>query len=107
MFSLIEEDEALLYVNGVYKVSKLYEYRGGLYAGVPGGYIRLKTNGSTSVPSHRLEELHRDGHLFQDKWGRLCVLAADDRRRLELDEQGQAHLIEGPAGEKLKPLKIK
>ena len=90
--------------NGVYKPAKLYEYNGGLYAAVGGGFVRLKANGATSHPQIRLEVLHRDGPLFQDRFGRIRVMPGDGSRELLLDENGTFFLAEGPAGEKKQAL---
>jgi hypothetical protein len=66
-------DEFVVLVNrrGVYRQAKLYRRDKGLYAGASGGFIRLLTEGGTSVPDIRWEGLtlaHRVGRL-----GRLEV----------------------------------
>lgn len=74
MFKRIDEDEALIVENGVFKPVEVYEGpNGGLYVKAKGGFLRVKSNGSTSSSGVRLESLHREGDLFQDDFSRLCV----------------------------------
>jgi hypothetical protein len=99
MFNLLEDDECIVIENGIEKPAKLYERRGALYVGIKGGFARLKANGSTSHPQTKLLELHRDGPLFQDQFGRLRVEGETVKsRRLELGPDGMPSAIEDQAG---------
>ena len=105
MFKKIDDDEALVVEAGVYKPVELYELNGSLFAKCKGGFVRLKANGSTSHASVKLITLHREGPLFQDRFGRLCVEDGSDRRQLHLsvDDEGIVHMVvDDPAGSRKK-----
>jgi len=89
MFKKIDEDEALMQINGVYKPVELYELNGCLFAAVAGGFVRLKGNGSTSMPKMKVITLLREGPLFQDTFGRLCVEGGEGRREVMLTNTGE------------------
>ena len=99
MFAHIPEDEAIVVENGIEKPVKVYSRDGALYVGVKGGFARVKANGSTSHPATRLLELHRDGPLWQDQFGRLrCDDTVQGCRRIELGSDGLPARIESPSG---------
>lgn len=98
MFKRIDDDEALIVENGVYRPAEVYEGPGGgLYLKAKGGFVRVKNNGSTSHPTVKLHTLARDAALFTDQFGRLCVTTAPDRKEVQirLDKEGVT-LIESP-----------
>lgn len=76
-FQELEGDLAIVIVKGVYKQAPLYTWDGQLFARVGGGFIRLKKDGSTSVPSTRLEHIETDLALFADTFGRLRIEQRD------------------------------
>lgn len=101
MFKKIDDDEALVVEAGVYKPVELYEMNGALFAKCKGGFVRLKANGSTSHSNVKLMTLHREGQLFQDKFGRLCTEGGDGRRELflSMEEDGTVRMsVEDAAG---------
>lgn len=87
MFRHIQEDNGLCVSNGVYKPVEIYEYGGGLYAKVGGGYVRLNANGSTSNKNVQMHTLMRDGELFRDPFGRLCVEDGKGRKPVAISAQ--------------------
>lgn len=93
MFQKIEDDEAVIVENGVYRTAEVYEYNGGLYLRAKGGFVRLKADGSTSASRVRLECLHRDGPLFRDRFGRIRVSPNEGSKAISLGDDG-ALLIE-------------
>lgn len=100
MFKRIPDGEALIATGGVYKPADLYEYRGKLFAKVGGGYILLKTNGSTSKEGTRLHELHYDGDLFQNPFGHVCSENGPDRKPVHItysERDGVQLLTSAPA----------
>lgn len=103
MFKKLEEDEALIVERGVYRSAALYELNGALFIQAKGGFVRAKTNGSTSHATVRLYTLMREGPLYQDRFGRLCIEDGPDRTEVELSFDGdQAVLtIAAPAAKKI------
>lgn len=89
MFKKIDEDDALIVDQGVYRTTEMYEGpEGGLFAKAKGGFVRVKANGATSHSSVKLQLLHREGPVYQDRFGRLCVTAGADRREVMLTQDG-------------------
>lgn len=81
MFKRIDEDEALIVERGVYKPAEIYAGPGdGLYIKAKGGFVRIKSNGSTSHDTVKLQTLMREGPLYQDQFGRLCFSPGDGRK---------------------------
>jgi len=82
MFKKIETDEALIVERGVYKMAEVYEGPdGGLYIKAKGGFVRVKEKGDTSHSAVAVQTLAREGPLFRDTWGRLCVTAEGPEAR--------------------------
>lgn len=71
MFTELTGSQALIRRGGVFKPAKLYEHRGELYIAAMGGYVRVYTNGGTTVDKLNVVELHYDGPLTVDRLGRL------------------------------------
>jgi len=85
MFKRIETDEALIVERGVYKPVEVYEGPdGGLFVKTKGGYVRVKARGDTSHGAVMVQRLMREGPLFQDQWGRLCVEGGGKRKAVLL-----------------------
>ena len=82
MFRKLEGDTALLVQGGVYKPADLYEMDGKLFAQASGGFVRLKTDGTTSKQGVAFHALTTEEPLFTDRFGRLCVAAGDGRTAL-------------------------
>jgi hypothetical protein len=73
MMAPIEGATALLRKGGVYRVCKVYQMNGALFAQHSGGYVRIYETGATSVDNLAVSVLHIDEPLVRDKWGRLRV----------------------------------
>lgn len=71
-FKNIEGEYAIVSAMGVYKQVPLAERDGLLYAAVAGGYVQLRSDGSTSKDKLRLSELSWEGPLHQTQLGKLC-----------------------------------
>lgn len=71
MFTEIIGAQVLLKQGGVFKPANLYEFGGALFAAAAGGYVRLYADGSTSKDKLNFGELHYDGPLTKDRFGRL------------------------------------
>lgn len=84
MFKLIENEIAIIAEGGVYKeVPLAVRNNGELYVKMKGGFVRLYADGTTSVGSKcRLDTLHLDASLHKDRFGKLCIGPADDRKPL-------------------------
>ena len=87
-FQRLEGETAILQTKGVYRQVDLYSWEGKLFAQVPGGFIRLKMDGSTSKDGVRLELLQYDGPLFRDSFGRLCTTKTEGREALISTPEG-------------------
>lgn len=92
LFIQSEGDVAIVVSNGVYKQVPVYLKDGLLYAGISGGFVRLKEDGSTSQPKMRLDHLDFDGDLHRDELGRLCV-PSTERKSTPLAEPRRQLLI--------------
>lgn len=85
MFKKIDTDEAITVERGVYKLCEVYEGPdGGLFVKAKGGFVRIKSRGDTSHPTVKVQTLLREGPLFQDQWGRLCVEPGERRKPVAL-----------------------
>ena len=71
LFKELEGDVAIVVAGGVYKQVKLYTRNGFLFAGVSGGYVRLKADGTTSKDKMRLDHVETELPLHKDRLGRL------------------------------------
>lgn len=76
MFKEITGDSVLLRHNGTFRVSPLYTYRSGVYAKLGTGYVRLRTDNTTSKDGVAVEFLESDKLFGQDKFGRLTFGSA-------------------------------
>lgn len=86
MFKAIEESEALIVSNGVYKPARVYEGPGGgLFVQSGSGFVRVKENGYTSSPTVRVELLHHEATLYRDRFGRLCATAGEGRKPMRVE----------------------
>ena len=94
MFKRLDEDEALIVENGVYKPAEIYAGPGqGLYIKAKGGFVRIKRDGSTSHPTVRLQTLMREGPIYQDTFGRVCYTEGEGRREMEIQIKDGLTLI--------------
>lgn len=71
LFKHLEGQVAILVEGGVYKQAELFSRDGYLYAKAGSGFVRLYADGSTTKAKCRIDALHFDKALFQDKFGRL------------------------------------
>lgn len=85
MFQTLEGESCVLRANGVYKEAKLAVRNSGeLFASFGGGFIRLNADGSTSVGSKAtLDTLSLKSDLYCDRFGRLAIGSAADRKPLD------------------------
>ncbi len=83
LFKVVEGDCAIVMSGGIYKQVPIYTRNGYLFAGVSGGFVRLKADGSTSKPKMLLEHLETELHLCKDKTGRLGTPEIPDAKPLE------------------------
>lgn len=72
MFKQREGDAAVVVENGVFRQTDVYSRSGYLFAKFGPGFIRLYADGSTSKAKCRLDVLHVEGLVQQDRFGRLC-----------------------------------
>lgn len=73
MFTKLEGDAAILHSKGRLYQCDLYEWQGGLFAKQGGGFVRLRANGGTSVPSVTLTQVITTRPLFMDRFERLVI----------------------------------
>lgn len=85
MFTKLEGDVAILHSKGRLYQCDLYEWQGGLFAKQGGGFVRLRANGGTSVPSVTLKQVTTDRPLFADRFERLVIAPADGAAPLPQD----------------------
>lgn len=85
MFQLIEGEVAVIREGGVYKeVPIATRNNGELYVKAKGGFVRLYADGSTSVGSKcAIDTIAINATLYKDRFGKLCVEPADDRKALD------------------------
>jgi len=68
MFHIIQDAYCILRTKrGVYKQTRVYAYKHGLYVGTSGGYCRLMTNGNVGTPDVSYVELHLPAGFSQGK----------------------------------------
>lgn len=89
MFNRIEGDTVVLSQGGLYKMSDLYEWDGGLFAKVGSGYARLRENGTTSKDGVRIEHMETERDLFKDRFGRLATKQGDGYLPVTLQDNGK------------------
>ena len=85
LFQEIEGDVAIVMSGGVFKQVPLYTRNGFFFAAVSGGYVRLKTDGSTSKPNMSLVHIETELALHQDRLGRLGTKNMTDAKPLPGD----------------------
>ena len=91
LFKVLEGENAVLVQGGVYKVCDVYTRNDGeLFAAFGGGYIRLKSNGTTSKDKVYLNTLTFGG-LYADRFGNMSVTGGGDRKLLP-EEAAQKYL---------------
>lgn len=75
MFHVIQDAYCIVRgKRGVFKQCKVYKYKGGLYIGACGGYVRLMKEGDVATPDLSYVELSVPGYAVQhDSLGRLDV----------------------------------
>lgn len=78
MFHVIQDAYCIVRgKRGVYKQCKVYKYKGGLYIGACGGFVRLMKEGNVGTPDLTYVELHvPDVDIVNDSLGRLTVGSA-------------------------------
>lgn len=68
MFHVIQDAYCILRTKrGVYKQARVYSYKGGLYVGASGGFVRLMTNGNVGTPDVSYVELWLPAGFSQGK----------------------------------------
>lgn len=98
MFDKLEGDTAMLVQGGVYKTTELYVWAGKLFAKAAGGYIRLRTNGTTSKDGVRLEHMEIEQPLFSDKFGRLATVDGDGFKPVAVTSEGILQIVNQKGG---------
>lgn len=73
---------ALLRNKGRWKSVSLYSNNGILFARDGQSFIRINSNGTTSVDCIFIENMVIDADLFEDKFGRLAILVGEGRKAL-------------------------
>jgi hypothetical protein len=85
------EETAIISVNGLFRQCEVYTWDGWLFAKYPGGYIRLHADGSTSKPNVTIRQLHWNGPLSKDTFGRLAKPEVPNTKLLD----GSLPMLEG------------
>lgn len=82
-FHIIDDAAVILRSRGVYRQAKVFVRGDGLFAGHGGGFVRLYTNGGTSVPTLSWEDIDvgQPGPVLSDGMHRL--LAPSSVRQIE------------------------
>jgi hypothetical protein len=75
LFCEVMGEVAIIVQGGRYQQVPVYTRDGYLYAKNGSGFIRLHSDGSTTLPKARLDQLTYDHPLGVDQLGRLCDLA--------------------------------
>lgn len=75
LFVEVDGEVAIIVQGGKYTQTPVYTRDGYLYAKMGAGFIRLHSDGSTTLPKARLDHLTFDQPLGIDPLGRLCELA--------------------------------
>lgn len=92
LFKALEGQVAVIVENGVYKQADLFGRDGYLYAKIGSGFVRLYADGSTTKAKCRIDALHVDAALYQDRLGRMCDASVTGGKVLTND---QAKLLIG------------
>lgn len=71
LFHVIDDCTAILCCNGVYRQVKCYERGGSLYAGWPGGFVKLYARNHTSRPKVSLLEVVNENPNVTIKEGKV------------------------------------
>jgi len=98
MFKHLTGDTAIVRKNGVFRTCDLYSYKGQLFVKYGAGFIRLNSDGGSSVDTVQLDMLVYDGPLYKDRFGRLCVEPSEGLIALQVNVEGLITTlsIEGP-----------
>lgn len=83
MFRELVGDTAVLQKSGVYFTAQLYEYQGGLFAGMGAKYVRVNANGTTSVDKMFLVSLSVDVPMYVDRLGRVKLTDSNGAKLME------------------------
>ena len=84
-FKAIDDATAVIIKGGVYQEVPLAERNGRLFAEISKGrFVLLRSNGSASLATLRIETLEIDTPLFKDQFGRLCVSPGEGRETAKL-----------------------
>ena len=84
MFKMLEGELSVVYESGVYKEAQLATRNGELYVKAKGGFVRLYADGTTSAGSKMfLDTITLEGPFYKDRFGKLCIEPAADRKPLE------------------------
>lgn len=87
LFKEIEGDCAIVRISGVYKQLPLFTRNGYLYAAIgSNGYVRLKSDGTTSKPNMSLEHLETELELYHDSFSRLGTKRIPNAKKLTSTE---------------------
>ena len=99
MFKVLEGENAVLRVGGVYKEAKLAVRNDGeLFASYGSGWVRLYADGKTSAGAKTaLDALALDAPLHKDRFGRLCVTSGEGRKALPPAESDKLLALEDKA----------
>lgn len=87
-FKELEGTSAVIVSRGVYKQVPVFVRSGQLFAKTAGGFIRLRSDGSTSLAKCRLDALGYDGPLHVDRWGYLLTEAIPESKPVRLHDNG-------------------
>lgn len=101
MFKKLEGDTVMLRQGGIYKPVDLYEWNGGLYAQLGGGYIRLRKDGTTTKAGVDFVHMEVEAVIYADKFGRLATSHKEGYTRLEVladHADGEVLRLAAPGG---------
>lgn len=73
LFTPIEDGHAILLQRGVYKQTPLFKRHGRVYARHAGGFIGLREDHGTTVPSIRWEHVEAAEKFASDILGRMII----------------------------------
>lgn len=76
LFTVIDDQVILRTSRGVYKQAKLALREGHVYAKIPGGFVLLSGNGTTSHPDYRWVGMDTTLAMASGSLGRLIVSPA-------------------------------
>lgn len=93
LFVESEGDVAILASGGKYFQVPVYTRNGFLYAKVGGGFVKLMSDGSTTVSKMRLDTLSFEGDLAADPMGRLCLPSTPTAKSIEQKHMLQLGLV--------------